>query len=39
MNRYKCKHCGKIVERESTKAWIRSDCETTGKIVHLIKIT
>ena len=35
--KYKCKHCGKIVERESTKKWIKSWCETTQKYVHLKK--
>jgi len=38
LNKYKCKHCGAIVERESNKQWIHSYCDSTGKIVHLIKI-
>ena len=34
-NNYKCIHCKKIVKRESTKKWIKSYCETTGKNVRL----
>ena len=37
-NMYKCKHCGMIVERESTKQWIKSWCDTTDRSVHLILI-
>jgi len=37
MNLYKCKHCGKIVERDSIKAWIKSWCEVTDKFTRLIK--
>ena len=37
MNKYKCKHCGHIVKRESDKQWIKSYCDTTGKSVRLIK--
>jgi ribosomal protein L37AE/L43A len=33
---YKCKHCGKVVERESDKQWIKSYCETKGKTVRLV---
>ncbi|OQB03122.1 MAG: VRR-NUC domain protein [Parcubacteria group bacterium ADurb.Bin216] len=36
-NKYKCNHCGAIVERESNKQWIKSYCENTDKDVHLIK--
>lgn len=36
-NKYHCKHCGKVVERDSDKAWIKSYCDKTGKNVHLIK--
>lgn len=36
MNKYRCKHCGKIVLRDSNKAWIKSYCEKTGKNVHLL---
>ena len=32
---YMCKHCNKIVGRESSKQWIKSYCEETGKVVHL----
>ena len=38
MNKYKCKHCGAIVERDSDKAWMKSWCDKTQKDVHLIKI-
>lgn len=38
MNKYKCKHCNKITIRESNKNWIKSYCEETGKITHLMKI-
>jgi hypothetical protein len=37
MSEYRCKHCRKVVERDSDKMWIKSLCEETGKIVHLIK--
>jgi len=34
-NKYKCVHCLKVVGRESSKKWIPSYCETTGKNVRL----
>lgn len=34
---YRCKHCGKTVFRESTKAWIKSYCEESGRDVHLTR--
>jgi hypothetical protein len=34
---YCCRYCGKVVERDSEKAWIKSYCEKTGRIVHLIR--
>lgn len=37
MNKYKCKHCKKIVWRDSNKQWIKSECIDTGKIVHLVR--
>ena len=37
-NKYKCKHCGKVVTRDCDKKWIKSDCESTGKTTRLIKI-
>ena len=37
MAKYHCKHCGQTVERDSNKKWIKSYCEETGKVVHLIK--
>jgi ribosomal protein L37AE/L43A len=38
-NKYKCKYCGKEVERESEKQWIPSYCEETGKTVRLIRLS
>jgi len=38
MNSYKCKHCGRIVKRESDKAWLQSYCENTDKRVHIVKV-
>jgi phage FluMu protein Com len=37
-NTYRCNHCKKVVERESAKAWVKSYCTETGKVVHLIKM-
>lgn len=36
---YRCAHCGKVVERDSDKAWVRSYCEDTGRTVHLQRAT
>jgi len=33
---YKCKHCGKVVYRESEKAWVKSWCSGINKMVHLV---
>jgi len=38
MNKYKCKHCEKIVERDSEKAWINGRCDSTEKMVRLIRV-
>lgn len=38
MNKYLCAYCGKVVERDSDKAWIKSYCSATGKDVRLIII-
>ena len=38
MNKYKCKHCGKVVERDSDEQWVNSYCDKTDKNVRLIKI-
>lgn len=38
MKRYRCVHCGKIVTRQSDKAWVKSYCEKTGRTVHLLRI-
>jgi phage FluMu protein Com len=35
MNKYKCKHCGKAITRQSSKQWIKSYCETAGKSVRI----
>lgn len=35
--RYRCAHCMKTVRRTSSKAWIRSYCETTGRYVRLMR--
>jgi predicted nucleic acid-binding Zn-ribbon protein len=37
--KYKCNHCGKIVERRSTKKWVLSYCAKTGKNVHLVLVS
>lgn len=37
-NKYKCSACGKIVSRDSDKKWIKSMCDSSGKIVRLMKI-
>ncbi|MEJ7932557.1 hypothetical protein WG922_21485 [Ramlibacter sp. AN1015] len=39
MNNYRCVHCGRVVLRESVKAWVRSFCERTGRTVHLLRVT
>ena len=36
MAKYHCKHCGKTVERDSDKQWVKSYCDATGKTVHLV---
>ena len=36
--KYVCKHCGKIVDRDSHKKWITSYCSQTGKTVRLWKL-
>ena len=38
MAMYKCKHCGKTVERNSHAKRIKSYCDTTGKSVFLIRV-
>ena len=37
MNKYKCVHCKKVVERDSSKQWIKSYCVETEKTVRLQK--
>ncbi len=36
LNTYRCGQCGKIVKRESTKRWIKSYCDATGKNARLM---
>lgn len=38
MTKYKCKHCGEIVLRDSEKAWIKSLCFVAQKTVHLTRM-
>jgi len=38
MAQYRCKHCKKIVERKSDKAWIKSYCDQSGRWVHLRRL-
>jgi phage FluMu protein Com len=38
MSRYRCKHCGKVVERDSNKAWVKSWCDKTQRDVHLTRV-
>jgi len=36
---YRCKWCGKVVKRHSTKAWIKSMCDASDyKTVHLMRV-
>lgn len=39
MSKYRCNHCGKVVERDSQKRWITSYCETVGKTTRLWRVT
>ena len=40
MAKYRCKWCGKVVERDSDKAWVKSTCDDSGyKTVHLIRVS
>jgi hypothetical protein len=38
MNKYRCKHCKKTIERDSDKYWIKSYCQETDQEVRLIKV-
>jgi len=38
MAKYRCKHCGKVVERDSDKEWIKSYCSETGRDTHITKV-
>jgi ribosomal protein L37AE/L43A len=37
MNKYKCSHCVKVVERDSEKLWLKSYCIESRKYVHIMK--
>jgi ribosomal protein L37AE/L43A len=37
MNAYRCPACGKTVLRKSSKQWIKSLCEATGRDVRIWK--
>jgi ribosomal protein L37AE/L43A len=38
INLYRCPHCGKVVARESEKAWITSYCEEKGRPARIMKV-
>lgn len=38
MAEYRCNHCGKTVKRDSTKRWIASYCDATGKTTRLWRV-
>ena len=38
MSEYRCNHCGQTVRRDSTKRWIESYCEETGRDTRLWRI-
>lgn len=37
-NKYKCKHCGQVVKRESNKQKLKSYCTEKDKMVYITKI-
>lgn len=38
MSKYRCVHCEAILERNSTKAWVKSVCNAAGRYVRLMRI-
>ena len=36
LNRYRCKHCGEVFKRRSSKRWVKSYCAEYDRTVHLI---
>lgn len=38
MSKYRCKLCGKVLERDSDKQWIKSYCEETGRDTRIWRI-
>ena len=39
VNRYRCRHCGRVVQRVSTKAWIKSYCDRTDRVAYLQRVS
>jgi DNA-directed RNA polymerase subunit RPC12/RpoP len=38
MARYRCNHCGKVVERDDWRKWFMSFCEDTQKMTRLWRL-
>jgi hypothetical protein len=38
MTKYYCKYCGKILDRDSDKQWVKSYCDTADRTVYLQKV-
>lgn len=38
MNKYRCNRCGKIVERKSRKAWMKSYCLITRCAARIYRV-
>lgn len=38
MGKYRCKHCKKVVKRDSKKAWIKSFCGEAQVSTHITKV-
>lgn len=36
---YRCVHCGLVTERQSSKKWIKSQCDTEGREVRLQRVS
>ena len=36
--KYRCVHCGKIILRNSNKAWVESYCDKKDRMVHLQRV-
>jgi hypothetical protein len=35
---YRCRHCRKVVKRQSDKKWIKSYCDDTQRYVRLMRL-